>query len=82
MTRDEVFNEIKKILVDTFEIEESSIVGSSNVYQDLDLDSIDAIDLIIKLQEITGKKVEPEEFKNVRTIDDVVDIAHKIIQQK
>lgn len=48
-------------------------------YQDLDLDSIDAVDLVVKLREITGKKIEPDAFKQVRTVQDVVNEVEKLV---
>lgn len=55
-----------------FEIEPADIQLESNLYSDLDVDSIDAIDLVVKIKELTGKQVKPEDFKNVRTVQDVV----------
>ena len=49
----------------------------ARLYEDLDLDSIDAVDLIVHLQTITKRKFNPEEFKLVRTIQDVVEIIYK-----
>jgi acyl carrier protein len=73
------FSEIKEILIDFFEIDESSISPDSHLYEDLDLDSIDAVDLVIKLQEITGRKIRPEDFKHVRTVRDVVEAMEKLL---
>jgi acyl carrier protein len=53
----------------------------SHLYEDLDLDSIDAVDLVIKLKEITGKMANPEEFKSVRTVGDVVSVISHLIQK-
>jgi len=47
--------------------------------EELDFDSIDAVDMIVKLKEITGKAVKPEDFKNARTIGDVVDAVYKLM---
>ena len=44
----------------------------SRLYEDLDIDSIDAVDLVVRLKEMTGKKIEPEQFKSVRSVQDVV----------
>ena len=49
------------------------------MYTDLDLDSIDTVDLVINLQEIIGKKIDPETFKSVRTIDSVVDAIEELV---
>ena len=51
----------------------------AHLYQDLDLDSIDAVDLVVKLREITGKKIEPDAFKQVRTVQDVVNEVEKLV---
>lgn len=72
MTRAEILEHLKKILEDTFEIKPAAVTENSHLFTELDLDSIDAVDLAIKLQEMTGKRIKPEEFKNVRTVDDVI----------
>ena len=71
-SREQIYDMLCGILVDEFEIEREDITLEASLYQDLDLDSIDAVDLVIKLQQMTGKKIQPEEFKAVRTVDDVV----------
>jgi acyl carrier protein len=70
--REQIIETLTGILVEEFEIEAQDIRLSSSLYEDLDLDSIDAVDLVIKLQQLTGKKIKPEEFKSVRTVEDVV----------
>jgi len=79
-SREDIFNKLTGILVDEFEIDRESITLSSNLYTELDLDSIDTVDLVIKLQEIIGKKIEPETFKSVRTINDVIDAIEVLIK--
>lgn len=71
-TQDQIFEHIKSLLVELFEIEPEKINMTAQLYQDLDVDSIDAVDLILKLKEYTGKKVKPEDFKQVRSVGDVV----------
>ncbi|NOZ96456.1 MAG: acyl carrier protein, partial [Gammaproteobacteria bacterium] len=63
---------------DLFEIEPETIQLESNLYSDLDVDSIDAVDLIVKIKELTGKQVKPEDFKNVRTVHDVVTVIQNM----
>jgi acyl carrier protein len=79
-SKEEILTKIIEILSDLFEVEASDINAESNLYEDLDIDSIDAIDLVVKLKEITGKKVQPEEFKSVRTVNDVVEIVYNLLQ--
>lgn len=73
------FDEIKRILIDHFEIDETDVKPDANLYEDLGLDSIDAVDLVIKLQELTGQKIKPEQFKDVRTVDDVKGAMEKLL---
>ena len=64
---------LSKYLQDLFDLPTEKLSLSAHLSDDLDLDSIDAIDLVVKLQEYTGRKISPSEFKSVRTIADVVD---------
>lgn len=76
-SRKAIFTELKKIIHELFEVDPKLIALDSRLYEDLDLDSIDAIDLIVHLQSITKRKFKPEEFKAVRTIADVVEVIYK-----
>ncbi|WP_371923109.1 acyl carrier protein [Agarivorans sp. TSD2052] len=79
MTRDEIYQVLRDILVQEFEVPEDDISLDANMYQDLDLDSIDAVDLVVKLQQITGKKIQPNEFKSARTVADVIDALERLV---
>jgi len=80
MTREETFRKLKEILSNEFEIEEASITADSKLYDDLELDSIDAVDLLVKMKEFVPGKIEPEQFKKARTIQDVVNILYPLIE--
>jgi acyl carrier protein len=73
MDTDSLYQQIKTILVEQFEMEESAITPDANLYEELELDSIDAVDLLVQLKELTGRKISPDVFKEVRTIRDVLD---------
>jgi acyl carrier protein len=73
VNRTEISTEIRTRIAEMCEVDAASIREESLLQEDLDLDSIDAIDLVVKLQEYTGRKISPSEFKKVRTIGDVVD---------
>lgn len=79
MTKDEIYIELKKVLMDSFMIEESDIKPDAHLYQDLDFDSIDAIDLAAKIYSVTGKQLRPDQFKDVRTIEDVVNTVDQLL---
>lgn len=73
MDKNELYDQLKNILVDQFELDESSISPEANLYDELELDSIDAVDLLVQLKNLTGKKISPDDFKDVRTINDVIE---------
>lgn len=79
MTRDEIFTELKAVLVKSFMLDESAITLDADLYADLDFDSIDAIDLAAKIHGVTGKQLKPEQFKGVRTIGDAVDAIEQLL---
>lgn len=78
-TRDEIFATLRDLLVEMFEVEPESVRSGASLYDDLDIDSIDAVDLVVRLKEITGRKIKPEDFKSVRTVDDVVDAVEALL---
>lgn len=80
MSPETLFAELRQILVDNFEIDADAVSLEAHLYRDLDLDSIDAVDLVVKLQEFTGKRIKPEEFKSVRTVGDVVSAMHALVR--
>jgi acyl carrier protein len=80
MGTQEIFARLRDLLVELFEIEPAKVTLEANLYKDLDIDSIDAVDLIIKLKEITGRRIAPEAFKQVRTVGDVVNVVHGLTQ--
>jgi len=73
MEREKMYGEIRNVLVKQFEIDETLVTPEANLYEELDIDSIDAVDLLVQLREITGQRISPEEFQQVRTINDVLD---------
>lgn len=76
MTKNELFDRISRILQDTFEIDPARITPEAHLNTDLDIDSIDAVDLIVQLKPLLGGRLQPDAFKSVRTVQDVVDVLH------
>ncbi len=74
MTNEEIFKKLKDVLVNEFDIDEASVTLDANIVTDLDLDSIDAVELIVKMKPYLNGKIEPDVFKNVKTVDDVIKI--------
>ncbi|EPY99008.1 acyl carrier protein [Bibersteinia trehalosi] len=81
MTEQEIQKILTEALVNLFEIDESKITPETHLYQDLEIDSIDAIDLIDHIKRQTGYKLQAEDFRNVRTVADVIEAVKKISAQ-
>jgi acyl carrier protein len=79
-TRDDIFNTLRNALVELFELDPARVSMDANLYQDLEIDSIDAVDLIDHIKRQTGKKIAAEEFKSVRTVGDVVEAVYRLVQ--
>jgi acyl carrier protein len=81
VSRDQIFEEIRRELSALFELRTDQILWTARLYEDLDLDSIDAVDLVVRLQEITKKRIRPEQFKAVRTVEDVVNAVEQMLTE-
>ena len=80
-SKEEIFDHTKSLMVELFEVEESKINLKSNLYEDLDIDSIDAVDLMVELKNFTGIKIEQEAFREVKTMEDVVRVVYSMVNQ-
>jgi acyl carrier protein len=78
-SQEEIYNKVVSVFGELFEIDSADITPESNLYEDLDIDSIDAVDLVIELRKMTKKKIQPDEFKAVRTVQDIVDQIEKLL---
>ena len=79
--KEEIYPWVVDILNEMFELDKAKITPKANLYTDLDIDSIDAVDLAVKLKQLTGKRLQPEVFKSVRTVQDVVDALDGLLAQ-
>ncbi|MET0124750.1 acyl carrier protein [Pseudomonas caspiana] len=77
-TREDIFEILRDALVELFELEPERVTLQANLYQDLEIDSIDAVDLIDHIKRKTGTKIAAEEFKAVRTVNDVVEAVYRL----
>lgn len=78
-SREQILANVKKIMAELFELDPEDIKMESRFNEDLGLDSIDAIDLITHLQSFVGQRLQPEEFKSVRTISDLITAAESTL---
>ena len=80
MDKQAIFDKLKAALIEDFEMDEAKVTPEARLYEDLELDSIDAVDLIVKLKSLLPTTIDPEVFKTVRTVQDVVDAIYNLIQ--
>jgi acyl carrier protein len=81
MSKDQLQAWVIDLLAEMFELDKSELTAESNLYADLDIDSIDAVDLAVKLKQQTGKRLQPDVFKTIRTIGDVVNALAGMTEQ-
>ncbi|MBB3305015.1 MULTISPECIES: acyl carrier protein [Enterobacterales] len=82
MNKNEIYQEVASLLTSLFEIEPDDIRPDARLYEDLELDSIDAVDMVVHLQKRTGRKIKPETFRAVRTVQDVVDAVDQLMRDE
>ncbi|MCG7387504.1 acyl carrier protein [Pantoea sp. ACRSB] len=81
MNKDEIYQEVASLLTSLFETDPEAIRPDARLYEDLELDSIDAVDMVVHLQKRTGRKIKPETFRSVRTVQDVVDAVEQLMRE-
>lgn len=79
-SREEIFVTLRSALAELFELDAERVTLEASLYEDLEIDSIDAVDLIDHIKRQTGKKIAAEEFKAVRTVNDVVEAVYRLVQ--
>lgn len=78
-SKEEIFNKICEILKTEFEIDEALLKPEANLFSQLKLDSIDAVDLAVRLQQFTDKRISPEDFRRILTLNDVVEAVYNLL---
>lgn len=80
LSKDEILKQLTDIMKQVFNFKDDEIVPTAHLVDDLDLDSIDAIDLAVRLEEVLGLQLKEDELKAIRTVQDVVDTVHEGLQ--
>lgn len=78
-SREQILAHVQNTLVELFEVSPGEVKPEARLYEDLDIDSIDAVDLVVELKQFTGRRINPEAFKSVRSIDDVVNAVENLM---
>ena len=77
-SQEEILAHVREVLQELFEIDPARVQPETNLYQDLEIDSIDAVDLIDRIRRYTGKKVSGEDFRSVRTVGELVAVIERL----
>jgi acyl carrier protein len=80
MNEAQILAELRSMMIELFDIEAERVVPEARLIDDLDLDSIDAIDMVVKLQDMTGRRVAEDELRALRTVGDVVNLVHTYLK--
>ncbi|HXN83615.1 MAG TPA: acyl carrier protein [Myxococcales bacterium] len=81
MTRAELEQKTREMMVEMFELKMEQLGPETRLFEELNLDSIDAVDLVVKVQEITGRRVDQADLRRVRTVKDIVDMVEQYLKQ-
>ncbi len=79
--KEKIYTFLHETLVSLFEVAPEDITPDAKLYEDLDIDSIDAVDLMVKLKEFTGRRIQPSDFKQVRTVQDIVNAVYDLLNR-
>lgn len=82
MTKEEILAEVVQTMSETFELDPAAIKPEAKLFDDLDLDSIDAIDMAVKMQDMTGQRVDEDSLRGLRTVGDVVNLIDRLFAEK
>ena len=82
MSKDEVFEKLKEVLTTGFGLGREQLAPTARLVEDLDLDSLDSFDLMVRLEQETGEEVKEDELKSIQTIEDIVDVIHRKLESK
>ncbi|WP_286292433.1 acyl carrier protein [Methylomarinovum tepidoasis] len=75
--RDAIYATLRRLLRELFEIDPAQVTPETT-FQELDIDSIDAVDLVVHLHDLIGKRIPPDDFRQIRTVGDVVEVVQRL----
>ncbi|WP_299776278.1 acyl carrier protein [uncultured Pseudoteredinibacter sp.] len=80
-SEEQISQKVSDVICELFELDADEVTPQANLYEDLDIDSIDAVDLVVELKKWSGKKIQPEDFKSVRTVEDVIQAVIELMKE-
>lgn len=79
MKREEIVQQVNNVLQEGFEVDAAALKGEAHLYYDLGIDSLDAIDMLVYIEEKLGRTVDATLFKGVRHLQDIYDVVERIV---
>lgn len=79
MTRAEIVSQVNSVLQEGFEVDVAALKAEAHLYYDLGIDSLDAIDMLVYIEEKLGRTVDATQFKDVRHLQDIYDVVERIV---
>lgn len=76
LSKEQIYERIREILIESFELDADEIRLDAHLIDDLDLDSIDAIDLAVGLEQEIDLQVDEKELRAIRQVGDIVNLVH------
>ncbi|MBO4582153.1 MAG: acyl carrier protein [Bacteroidales bacterium] len=80
MTKEEVVNKVNTFLIEDFEIDESLLVPENKIVDDIGIDSLDIVDIIVRVNEIFGFKLEKSELAKVKTLEEFYNLVYSHVE--
>ena len=71
------FEELKEIMIDTLGCDDEKITMEASLAEDLNIDSLDAVELVMAIEEKYGVKIPDEELGNLLTVSDIISAVEK-----
>ena len=75
----EIIEKVNEFLIDEFEIDEAKVKPEATLKDDLEIESLDFVDIVVIIEKEFGFKVKREEMVNVRTLGDLYEYIEKNI---
>ncbi len=82
MSKDETLEKLKEVLTTGFGLRDEQVVPAARLVEDLDLDSLDSFDLVVRLEQETGEEIKEDELKSIQTIQDILDVIHGKLESR
>ncbi|MCD4677913.1 MAG: acyl carrier protein [Desulfobacula sp.] len=79
---DQIIKVVNQVLEEEFEIDATLLKPKSLLYEDIGLDSLDAVDLIVMVDKRLGVRIEEEQARSIRTLEDVYQTIDELLKEK